>query len=150
MEKRILTAAMLEGFAAHMTEEERSENTRQYYLRVLRELAAFAGTEPVTKQTEIDFKEPLTTSGYTAGTVNTYLSALGSFFDFAGWPELKVRHLKVQPKAYAAPEELRNEQAPPQPRRGKGYGACDDVNRGWVHDEPSGRSHSIGEIRSER
>ena len=106
MEKRILTDEMLKGFAAHMTEEERSENTRQYYLRVLRELAAFAGTEPVTKQTVIDFKEQLTTSGYTAGTVNTYLSALGSFFDFAGWPELKVRHLKVQPKAYAAPEEL--------------------------------------------
>ena len=109
LEKRILTAAMLEGFAAHMTEEERSENTRQYYLRVLRELAVFAGTEPVTKQTVIDFKEQLTTSGYTAGTVNTYLSALGSFFDFAGWPELKVRHLKVQPKAYAAPEEQRSE-----------------------------------------
>ena len=76
----MITAAMLDGFAAHMTEEEeRSENTRQYYLRVLRELAAFAGTEPVTKQTVIDFKEQLTTSGYTVGTVNTYLSALGSF-----------------------------------------------------------------------
>ena len=68
MEKRILTDEMLEGFAAHMTEE-RSENTRQYYLRVLRELADYAGTEPVTKQTVIVFKEKLT-EGYMPGTVN--------------------------------------------------------------------------------
>ena len=57
LEKRIITAAMLEGFAAHMTEEERSENTRKYYLRILWELAAFAGNNPVMKQTAIDFKE---------------------------------------------------------------------------------------------
>ncbi len=25
-------------------------------------------------------------------------------------------------------EEQRNEQAPPQPRRGEGYGACEDVD----------------------
>ncbi len=106
MEKRILTAEMLEGFAEYMTEEERSENTRLYYLRVLRELAAFAEGRSLTKQRVIDFKEQLAKSGYTAGTVNTYLSALGSFFDFAGWQELKVKHLKVQPKAYAAPEEM--------------------------------------------
>ena len=102
----MITAEMLEDFAKHMTEEERSENTRLYYLRILRELREYAGTEPMTKQTVLGFKERLTQSGYTAGTVNTYLSALGSFFDFAGWPELKVKHLKVQPKAYAAPEEV--------------------------------------------
>ena len=102
----MITAEMLEDFAKHMTEEERSENTRLYYLRILRELREYAGTEPMTKQTVLGFKERLTQSGYTPGTVNTYLSALGSFFDFAGWPELKVKHLKVQPKAYAAPEEV--------------------------------------------
>ncbi len=43
MNDRVLTDELVERFAAYLMETERSGNTRQYYLRVLRELADYAG-----------------------------------------------------------------------------------------------------------
>ena len=106
METRTISADTLEGFAAHLAETERSGSTRSYYIRVARQFTAFAGGRPVTKQLVIDFKDRLTGSGkYSASTVNTYLSALGSYLEYAGMRELKARHIRVQKRVYASSGE---------------------------------------------
>ncbi len=105
MERR-LTEEHLRRFADYLAEAERSPATRAYYLRVLREFAVFAGEGELTKGAVIGFKERLVEKGYAPGTVNVYLSALGAFLDFAEWPELKVKHLKLQPRVYAEAEEV--------------------------------------------
>ena len=104
MKIRKIDSESLKGFSAYLAETERSGNTRSYYMRVAGEFAAFAKDRPLTKQLVIDFKEQLTGSGkYSASTVNTYLSALGSYLEYADLRELKVRHIRIQKRVYASP-----------------------------------------------
>ena len=99
MEKHV-TPKELSDFARRLREDERSGSTIENYLRHIRDFAAWAGGEAVTKELAAQWKDHLAHSGYCPGTVNTMLVALNRFFTFQGWRDCQVRALRVQRRLF--------------------------------------------------
>lgn len=58
----------------------------------------------ITKELAVAYKKSLVERGYAAGSVNSMLASLNSFFRFCGWEDCRVRNLRTQKKLYC-PEE---------------------------------------------
>ena len=77
----------------------------------MRAFAAWLGGAPVTKEGATAWKACLTASGFQSGTVNGKLSALNKFFTFLGWPDCRVKYLKIQRRVFRSSErELSREE----------------------------------------
>ena len=100
MEQRIMTTAQLASFRAFLREEERSAATVEKYLCEVRQFFAYLDGNEVTKAAAAAWKEHLLREGCEPSTVNGKLTALDRFFDFLGWPDCKVKHLKLQRKLF--------------------------------------------------
>ena len=100
MENKIMTTAQLHSFRAYLRDEERSEATVEKYLCEVTQFAAWLNNNEVTKAAVAEWKEHLLVSGYEPSTVNGKLTALDRFFDFMGWPDCKVKHLKLQRRLF--------------------------------------------------
>lgn len=94
-EKRMITPALIEGYAAYLLEQERSPATIRKYVHDLEELSRAMGTTQLTKAALIQWKEELI-AAFAPATVNTILTAVNGFFRFLGWKELVLKLLKVQ------------------------------------------------------
>ncbi len=90
-----LTATQIACYANYLYEQERAESTIRKYRHDLAALLAYLGTAPLTKTVLIGWKEHLLQS-HAPSSVNSMLAAANSFFAFMGWPELKLRPLKIQ------------------------------------------------------
>ena len=100
MENKIMISEQLASFRAYLQDEERSEATVEKYLCEVTQFAAWLNDTEVTKSAVAEWKEHLLTSGYEPSTVNGKLTALDRFFDFMGWPDCKVKHLKLQRRLF--------------------------------------------------
>ena len=100
MENKIMTTAQLASFRTYLQDEERSAATVEKYLCEVTQFAAYLGGSEVTKAAVAEWKEQLLHDGYEPSTVNGKLTALDRFFDFQGWPDCKVKHLKLQRKLF--------------------------------------------------
>ena len=110
MERKI-GAGQLAAFRQWLLEEEREPATIEKYLREVRAFAAWLGGAPVTKEGATAWKACLTASGFQSGTVNGKLSALNKFFAFLGWPDCRVKYLKIQRRVFRSSErELSREE----------------------------------------
>lgn len=58
----------------------------------------------LTKSALIGWKESLTKQ-YAAASVNTMLAAVNGFLAFCGWPELKIKPLKIQWELFCREEK---------------------------------------------
>ena len=99
MERKI-GAGQLAAFRRWLLEEEREPATIEKYLREVRAFAAWLEGAPVTKEGATAWKARLTASGFQPGTVNGKLSALNKFFAFLGWPDCRVKYLKIQRRMF--------------------------------------------------
>ena len=99
IENRI-TAEQAAAFADHLRAEERSPGTIENYLRHVRAFAAWLDGTPVSKKAAVAWKAHLVDRGYAAATVNAILTSLNQFFSFQGWPECRVRILRVQRRLF--------------------------------------------------
>ena len=99
MERKI-GAGQLAAFRQWLLEEEREPATIEKYLREVRAFAAWLGGAPVTKEGATAWKARLTASGFQPGTVNGKLSALNKFFTFLGWPDCRVKYLRIQRRVF--------------------------------------------------
>jgi site-specific recombinase XerD len=97
---REITAEQIEAFYQHLQEDEREPATIRKYLRDVAEFAAWLERKPVCKEAVIRWKEHLQRSGQQPVTVNGKLSALNRFFAFAGWPDCRVKHLRIQRRMF--------------------------------------------------
>lgn len=97
---REITAEQVESFYQHLREDEREPATIRKYLRDVAEFAAWTEGKPVCKEAVIRWKEHLQRSGQQPVTVNGKLSALNRFFAFAGWPDCRVKHLRIQRRMF--------------------------------------------------
>ena len=104
MKGRILTDNQIAAFAAHLKSEEKSKNTVEKYIRDVKAFAAYVGDAEVTKETVIAYKNNLLCESYAARSVNSMLASICSLFSFLGWPDLKVKSIKLQRQIYC-PEE---------------------------------------------
>ena len=100
MENKIMTTAQLHSFRAYLRDEERSEATVEKYLCEVTQFFAYLGGSEVTKAAVAEWKEHLLSEGYEPSTVNGKLTALDRFFDFMGWSDCKVKHLKLQRRLF--------------------------------------------------
>ena len=100
MKARIITTEQLASFRTYLRDEERSEATVEKYLCEVTQFFAYLGGSEVTKAAVAEWKEHLLSEGYEPSTVNGKLTALDRFFDFQGWPDCKVKHLKLQRKLF--------------------------------------------------
>ena len=100
MENKIMTTAQLHSFRAYLRDEERSAATVEKYLCEVTQFFAYLGESEVTKSAVAEWKEHLLSEGYEPSTVNGKLTALDRFFDFMGWSDCKVKHLKLQRRLF--------------------------------------------------
>ena len=105
-----ITKKALERYRSYLVESEKSAATVEKYLRDLRAFAAWIKGAELCKAAVLSYKEKITAE-YAPASVNSMLSSLNSFFDYAGAPELKVKTLKIQRRIFASGErELKKEE----------------------------------------
>ena len=102
---RFLTGETLERFRQWLTEEEKSANTVEKYLRDARVFAAFAEGQAVTKELAVAYKQTLTEKGYEVSSVNSMLASINSLFAFLGWLDCKVKAIKQQRQLFCGEDK---------------------------------------------
>ncbi len=98
---RTMTPEMIAAYKEYLLQEERAANTITRYMHDVHAFAAWIGAQEVTKDTIVAWKDHLYhQKGHSAGTINSALASLHSFFHFAGWTECRVKYLKMQRKMF--------------------------------------------------
>lgn len=105
MNRRILTAEMIECFEKYMREEEKSENTIAKYLRDIRTFMKHLNGLNVTKETVIAYKNKLIAEDYAVRSINSMLASLNSLFTFLDWSDCRVKSIKLQRQIYRSEEK---------------------------------------------
>ena len=84
---------MLEDFAMHLQNEEKSVNTMKKYLRDVRRFTAFSAGKEIMKDLVITYKH-LIDEGYAVCSINSMLASVNSLMEFLGWTDCRIRFLK--------------------------------------------------------
>ncbi len=92
----LLSRESITSFSMYLRERECSEATVSKYFHDVEQLRLFCGGNVEDKSTLISFKQDLQKRGYAASSVNSMLTAVNRFLEFAGHPEWKLRLLKLQ------------------------------------------------------
>lgn len=100
MDARILTKEELREFARWLQQEERSPGTVEKYIRDVTDFADWMQGREVTKELATAWKGDLQSRGYAPVTINSMLSAVNTFFRFAGWEDCRLRFLRIQRKMF--------------------------------------------------
>ncbi len=104
MKGKIISEKIIEKFKTYLCEEEKSENTKEKYIRDVRAFAEYVGDKEIDKETVIAYKQSLIDNGYAVKSINSMLASINSLFSFLCWYELRVKSLKVQQQIFC-PEE---------------------------------------------
>lgn len=105
MVQRTMSNCMIENYARHLVNEEKSGLTIQKYLRDIQTFLKFAEKQPITKELTIAYKQDLIARNYAVSSVNSMLAALNGFLDFLGWHDCKIKVVRTQRKIYCAEEK---------------------------------------------
>ena len=100
----------LEGYAAYLTEKERSRSTVNQYRRdviaFISEMGGADAEERISKESVMEYKRKLC-GMYRFSSVNAKLAAINGFLRYTGREEMCVKSMKIQRRAYcAAKKEL--------------------------------------------
>jgi Site-specific recombinase XerD len=104
MSEEILTETGIEKFKNHLIESEKSLLTVQKYIRELNCLKEFMKGQTICKTKLLEYREFLQKKGQSR-TVNTKLSAINAYLEFAGLAKNKIKFLKVQHRVFANDEQ---------------------------------------------
>ncbi len=99
-----VTKSLTDGFKNYLISAEKSENTVEKYMRDLKRFAAFLKGGAASKENVLAYKKALC-EGYAPASVNSMLSSVNAFFDFAGRGDLKVKTLKISRRIFADREK---------------------------------------------
>ena len=97
-----ITRADIDRYCLSLAAEEHASGTIEKYRRDIVSFTLFLDGRSVTKEIARDWKAYLQDRGYAPRTINTMLSALNSFFRFAGW-DIKLKFLKIQHQLFRDP-----------------------------------------------
>jgi len=103
--KKVITDKLLKRFKAHLYEEEKAAATIQKYMMDINKLMQFAAGREINKVMMIAYKEHLIEMKYEAASINSFLAAANSFFEYIEWYGLRVKPLKIQKQAFSADEK---------------------------------------------
>lgn len=99
---RRIDPARLATFQAELLRKEYSVGTAENYLRAVRAFARWSGGM-VDRRLVLTWKAQLTAQ-YAPATVNAMLAGINRFFAFMGWPECKVKALRLQRRSFREAE----------------------------------------------
>ena len=99
-----LTELLAAQYACHLREEEKSRITIEKYLRDVRGFARYLGSQYITKDAVIVYKQQLLNQGYALRSVNSMLAAVNSFLTFCGLTGCRVRLCRMQREIYQRSE----------------------------------------------
>ena len=102
--ERTIVNSMLGTFENHLRWEEKSENTIEKYLRDVRALCKFAGTQQINKAVVMAFKSSLSEK-YEITSANSMIASVNAFLRFIGWAECCVKQFKIQKKVFCSEEK---------------------------------------------
>ncbi|HBI63341.1 MAG TPA: integrase, partial [Lachnospiraceae bacterium] len=98
---RVIKEKMLERYEAYLKSEEKSKSTIKKYLCDLRKLVDYAGGKEIDKELVLAYKDKLLTQdGYKVSSINSYLAAANSFFEYMGWLDLRVKSYHMQQETF--------------------------------------------------
>ena len=100
----MLFECLVRDYENYLVEEERSRNTITKYMRDLKSYFIFLQGEAVTKESLVCWKEKLTQT-YLPASVNSMLAAVNGFLEWAGYPQYRVKPLKIQREIFTKPEK---------------------------------------------
>ena len=101
---RLDKTGLVRYYENYLVEEERSRNTITKYMRDLKSYFIFLQGEAVTKESLVCWKEKLTQT-YLPASVNSMLAAVNGFLEWAGYPQYRVKPLKIQREIFTKPEK---------------------------------------------
>ena len=99
-----ITNTQIKQFKNYLTEEEKSSNTIEKYIRDVTAFSAWLNGKEVTKQAVLQYKKELIEK-LAPASVNSVLSSLNSFFAFNEWHDCKVKNLKIQKQIFSSNEK---------------------------------------------
>lgn len=95
---------LLKDFSHWLSREEKSDATREKYLRDAEAFFLFTGKNEISKEGVLAWKQQLIDLGYAIRSINSMLASVNSLLDFLGLGDYKVKSLKLQQQTYC-PEE---------------------------------------------
>lgn len=101
---RLDKIGLVRDYENYLVEEERSRNTITKYMHDLKSYFIFLQGEAVTKESLVCWKEKLTQT-YLPASVNSMLAAVNGFLEWAGYPQYRVKPLKIQREIFTKPEK---------------------------------------------
>ncbi len=97
---RRITNERIDRFRAWLLREERAPATVEKYLHDLRAFSAWLQGRPASKELTSAWKANLVEQGLAPSTINSKLAALHSFFGYMGWPDCRVKFLRIQRRVF--------------------------------------------------
>ncbi|MCB6194609.1 tyrosine-type recombinase/integrase [Blautia marasmi] len=101
---RLNETRLVRDYENYLVEEERSRNTITKYMHDLNSYFIFLQGEAVTKESLVCWKEKLMQT-YLPASVNSMLAAVNGFLEWAGYPQYRVKPLKIQREIFTKPEK---------------------------------------------
>lgn len=105
MNEKTQNQNILQQFAQHLRQEEKSRATIEKYLRDTAVFFKFAGQAEITKELVIAFKQNLVAAGYAVRSVNSMLASLNSLLVFLGLANCKAKSIRQQRQIYCADDK---------------------------------------------
>ena len=99
-----LTPELIQNYLLYQEEQERSAATIQKYAHDLTELCQYLDGQPLNKILLIRWKQKLAET-HAPATVNSKLTAVNGYLGYMGWPEMKVKLLKIQKSLFLDEEK---------------------------------------------
>ncbi len=104
MKMQRISQATIQQFENHLKAEEKSKNTVEKYIRDVRAFADFLGTQAVTKEIAIAYKQNLLNQHYASRSINSMIAALNSLFTYINRQDCRLKSIKIQKQIFC-PEE---------------------------------------------
>ncbi len=98
--KSIIRQEDLVEYDEYLRTEERSVGTRRKYCRDIRLFVDYLGSDPLTKEQVLAWREHLLRENYAPVTINSMIAALNGFFRYLGREDCRLRFLKIQRRLF--------------------------------------------------
>lgn len=105
MEKNKLTSREIETFAEYLHREEKSDATKEKYLRDIHAFCEYAAGAEINKDVVMAWKKQLLQNGYAVRSINSMLASINSLFTFLSWHNCKVKNIRTQRQTYCTEDK---------------------------------------------
>lgn len=95
-----ITNELIKKFESYLINEEKSSATLEKYIRDVTAFQEWLGERKAEKVLVMEYKQKLI-ENYAPASVNSMLSSINSFFEYAQWFECKVKSIKIQRQIFA-------------------------------------------------